>query len=212
MVRVKICGITNVEDALHAASCGADALGFVFYPQSPRFLTPEQAREIMTALPPFVAAVGLFVNEEPARVREVADFCGLDLLQLHGDEPAAGCSFPPYRVIKALRVKNAESLAGLSAYPVSAVLLDAWMADAYGGTGHRFDWQMAAHAAREGTVILAGGLTPENVGEAVRIVHPYGVDVSSGVELAPGRKDHEKVAAFIRNARAADRYPGDIVT
>jgi phosphoribosylanthranilate isomerase len=212
MVKVKICGITNVEDALQAASCGADALGFVFYPQSPRVLTPERAKEIVAALPPFVAAVGLFVNEEPARVREVADFCGLDLLQLHGDEPAAGCSFPPYRVIKALRVKNAESLTGLSAYPVSAVLLDAWVAGAYGGTGHRFNWQMAARAAREGTVILAGGLTPENVREAVRIVRPYGVDVSSGVESAPGRKDHEKVAAFIRNARAADRYPGDIGT
>jgi phosphoribosylanthranilate isomerase len=203
MIKVKICGITDPRDARQAAACGADALGFVFYPQSPRVISPEAARAIIAALPPFVAAVGLFVNEDPARIREIASFCGLDTLQLHGDEAAAGCLFPPYRVIKALRVRDEKSLAGLEAWPVSALLLDAWRPDSYGGTGHTFDWSVAARSARGCPLILAGGLTPENVAEAVRTVRPYAVDVSSGVESAPGRKDPGKVAAFIRAAKGA---------
>ncbi len=201
MVRVKICGITRIEDAQHAAACGADALGFVFYAKSPRCLSPESARGIIAKLPPFVSAVGLFVNEEPERVREIAEFCGLDLLQLHGDESPAGSLFPPYRVIKALRVRDAGSLTGAGAYVVSALLLDAWVEGAYGGTGHRFNWDLAAGVAREHRVILAGGLRAENVAEAVRRVRPYGVDVSSGVESAPGIKDPDLVAEFIRRAK-----------
>lgn len=201
MVKVKICGITNIEDALHAAGCGADALGFVFFEKSPRCLTPEAARGIIAKLPPFVAAVGLFVNESPERIRQIADFCGLDLLQLHGDEGPADCDYAPRRVVKALRVKDAASLEGHAAYAVSALLLDAWVVGAYGGTGERFNWELAAAVARQRPVILAGGLTAENVAEAVRTVRPYGVDVSSGIEASPGKKDPAKVEAFIRNAK-----------
>lgn len=202
MVKVKICGITNIEDALQAAGCGADALGFVFYKKSPRCLAPKAARQIIAELPPFVTAVGLFVNETPECIRQIADFCALDVLQLHGDEGPADCNYAPRRVVKALRVKEATSLAGHETYAVSALLLDAWVAGAYGGTGERFNWELAAAVARQRPVVLAGGLTPENVAAAVRMVRPYGVDVSSGVESTPGRKDPAKVEAFIRNAKS----------
>jgi phosphoribosylanthranilate isomerase len=201
MVKVKICGITNVDDALHACACGADALGFVFYEKSPRCLSPEAAQQIIAELPPFITAVGLFVNESPERIRQTADSCGLDVIQLHGDEGPTDCDFAPLRVVKALRVKEAASLDGHAAYAVSALLLDAWVAGAYGGTGERFNWELAAAVARQRPVILAGGLRAENVAEAVRTVRPYGVDVSSGVEASPGKKDPEKVAAFIRKAK-----------
>ncbi|WP_027714669.1 phosphoribosylanthranilate isomerase [Desulfuromonas sp. TF] len=202
MVKVKICGITNIDDAVHAADCGADALGFVFFDKSPRCISPEQARGIIAELPPFVTAVGLFVNEEPQRVREIAEFCALDALQLHGDETPQDCLLPPHRVVKALRVKDASSLVPLADYAVSALLLDAWVSGIYGGTGHVFNWELAARAAETRRIILAGGLNPDNVAEAVRSVRPYGVDVSSGVEAFPGRKDPKKVEAFIRNAKA----------
>jgi phosphoribosylanthranilate isomerase len=201
MVKVKICGITNIEDALHAAGCGADALGFVFYDRSPRCFAPEVARQIIAELPPFVTAVGLFVNETLERIRQIADFCGLDVIQLHGDEGPADCDFAPRRVVKALRVKDAASLAGHEAFQVSALLLDAWVPGVYGGSGQAFNWELATVVARQRPVILAGGLTAENVAAAVRTVRPYGVDVSSGVEASPGRKDPDKVAAFIRNAK-----------
>lgn len=202
MIRVKICGITDVEDALQACACGADALGLVFYPQSPRCVTPEQARAIIRALPPLVTTVGLFVNEEPQRIRQLADDCGLDVIQLHGDEGPDACDFAPRRSIKALRVKDAASLVGHEEFRTSALLLDAWVAGAYGGTGESFNWELAAGIACQRPVILAGGLTPENVAAAVNAVRPYGVDVSSGVESAPGRKDPARVAAFIRNAKS----------
>lgn len=203
MVRIKICGITHIDDALQACACGADALGLVFYEKSSRCVTREQARAIVAALPPFVTTVGLFVNERPETIREIVDFCGLDVIQLHGDEGPEACRFPPRRVLKALRVKGGESLAGVEDYDVSALLLDAWHPHSYGGTGRLGDWEVAARFAAERPVILAGGLNPENVAEAIRRVRPYGVDVSSGVESAPGRKDPALVAAFIRNARAA---------
>jgi phosphoribosylanthranilate isomerase len=201
--RVKICGITNLDDAHHAAACGADALGFVFYPGSPRFVDPDTARRIIAELPPLVTTVGLFVNEPPARIREMVDFCGLNTVQLHGDEEPDQCCYPPCRVIKAfrLRVDMQDSL--FAAYKVSALLLDAFVPDQLGGTGHRCDWAQAAVVASQHRVILAGGLNPENVAEAVRQVHPYGVDVSSGVEEKPGQKDPEKVARFIRMAKEA---------
>ncbi|MHB1399489.1 MAG: phosphoribosylanthranilate isomerase [Trichloromonadaceae bacterium] len=202
MLRVKICGITDVEDALQACACGADALGLVFYPRSPRCVTPEQARAIIQALPPLVTTVGLFVNEEPQRIRQLADDCGLDVIQVHGDEGPDACDFAPRRSIKALRVKDAASLVGHEEFRTSALLLDAWVAGAYGGTGESFNWELAAGIACQRPVILAGGLTPENVAAAVNAVRPYGVDVSSGVESAPGRKDPAKVAAFIRNAKS----------
>lgn len=201
MVKVKICGITNLDDALHACACGADALGFVFYAKSPRCVTPDAAQAIVTALPPFVTTAGLFVNEAPARVREIADVCGLDVIQLHGDEAPAECDFTPRRSIKALRVKDAASLAGHERFRTAALLLDAFVPGTYGGTGEAFNWELAAVVARQRPVVLAGGLTPDNVAAAVRTVRPYAVDVSSGVEAAPGKKDAAKVAAFIRNVK-----------
>ena len=201
MIKVKICGITNIDDALHAVACGADALGFVFYAKSPRCLTPEAAKEIIAALPPFVTTVGLFVNENPTRIRDVTAYCGLDVLQLHGEETPQDCLLLPRRVVKALRVKDEGSLKLLGYYPVSGLLLDSWVPGSYGGTGQCFNWNFASMAAKTYQIILAGGLTPENVAEAVQTVHPYGVDVSSGVENAPGCKDPAKVKAFIRNAK-----------
>jgi phosphoribosylanthranilate isomerase len=201
--RVKICGITNLDDAHHAAACGADALGFVFYPGSSRIENPDMARRIIAELPPLVTTVGLFVNEPPARSREMVDFCGLNTVQLHGDEEPDQCCYPPCRVIKAFRLRGDMQDSLFAAYKVSALLLDAFVPDQFGGTGHRCDWTKAAAIASQHRVILAGGLNPENVAEAVRQVHPYGVDVSSGVEEKPGQKDPEKVARFIRMAKEA---------
>lgn len=203
MPRVKICGITNLDDARHAAACGADALGFVFYPGSPRFVDPDQTRRIIAELPPLVTAVGLFVNEPPARIREMVEFCGLNTVQLHGDEEPDQCCYPPCRVIKALRLRGDMQGSQFAAYTVSALLLDAFVPNTFGGTGHRCDWEQAATVASQHRVILAGGLNPVNVADAVRQVRPYGVDVSSGVEEKPGQKDPEKVARFIRMAKEA---------
>lgn len=201
MVRVKICGITNLEDAHHAVDCGADALGFIFYPGSPRFIDPDRARCIIAELPPLMTTVGLFVNEPPVRIREIADFCGLNVIQLHGDELPDQCSHPPYRVVKAVRLETGMTAESMPKYPVSALLLDASVPGQYGGTGQLCDWETAAGFAAQQRIILAGGLKPGNVAEAVQRVRPYGVDVSSGVEASPGRKDPEKVAQFIRMAK-----------
>lgn len=201
--RVKICGITNLDDALHAAACGADALGFVFYPGSPRFVDQDTARRIIAELPPLVTTVGLFVNEPPTSICEMVEFCGLNTVQLHGDEEPDQCCYPPCRVIKALRLRADMQASQFAAYTVSALLLDAFVPNTFGGTGHRCDWGQAAAVASQHRVILAGGLNPENVAEAVRQVRPYGVDVSSGVEEKPGQKDPEKVARFIRMAKEA---------
>ncbi|MBW2688456.1 MAG: phosphoribosylanthranilate isomerase [Deltaproteobacteria bacterium] len=203
MPRVKICGITNIGDARHASVCGADALGFVFYPGSPRFVNPDMARRIIADLPPLVTTVGLFVNEPPARIREMVEFCGLDTVQLHGDEEPDQCSYPPCRVIKALRLREQMENSIFASYHVSALLLDAYVADRFGGTGQQCNWEQAALIATQQRVILAGGLNPENVVEAVRQVRPYGVDVSSGVEKEPGQKDPDKVASFICRAKEA---------
>ncbi len=201
MVRVKICGITNIEDALQAVAAGADALGFVFHPASPRHIFPEQAAEVIRVLPPFVQAVGLFVDVPLQQVNTITEACRLDLVQLHGDEPPDFCAAVNRRVIKAFRVKDITSLEPLRNYRVAGYLLDAWSPDAHGGTGKTFNWEIAATAREYGPIILAGGLTPENVGAAVARVRPYGVDVSSGVEATPGRKEQEKVQEFIRNAK-----------
>lgn len=196
-VRVKICGITRIEDALAAVAAGADALGFVFYAQSPRAVEPEQAAGIIRRLPPFVTTVGLFVNEARTRIEEVTRYCGLDMVQLHGDESPEECRIPGRRVVKALRVRDAESLKAAGRYDVAGLLLDAWSGEVYGGSGQTFDWTLLRNFASRRPVILAGGLTPDNVGEAIRSVRPFAVDVSSGVEAAPGRKDPRKIRAFI---------------
>ncbi|HZV81759.1 MAG TPA: phosphoribosylanthranilate isomerase [Geobacteraceae bacterium] len=201
MVRVKICGITTPEDARVAVEAGADALGFVFYDKSPRNINPLMAAKIIAALPPFVQTVGLFVNEEIEKINWTAGFCGLDLVQLHGDEEPEECGEVERRVVKAFRVKDLTSIERLQKFQVAGYLLDAWCPDAYGGTGKSFNWELTATAKQYGPIILAGGLTPDNVAEAVRQVQPYGVDVSSGVESAPGKKDGEKVREFIKRAK-----------
>jgi len=202
MVRVKICGITNSEDALLAIEAGADALGFVFFQGSPRYISPEKAADIIRRLPPFVQTVGLFVNEEPATVNSVADLCGLDVIQLHGEETPGYCESVRRRVIKAFRVKDIRTLDSLAQYQVSGCLLDAWSPAARGGTGLTFNWDIAAEATKRGhRIVLAGGLTPDNVAECIRQVRPYGVDVSSGVESAPGLKDASSIRLFIERAK-----------
>lgn len=201
MTKVKICGITTVEDGLMAAAAGADALGFVFYDRSPRNIDPERAAEIIRLLPPFVQVVGLFVRAPLEFVNATADRCRLDIVQLHGDEPPEFCARVNRRVIKAFRVKDITSLDPMKDYQVAGYLLDAYSPKAFGGTGIAFNWEIAELAKKFGPIILAGGLCPENVAEAVGRVAPYGVDVSSGVESSPGRKDPAKVRAFIKRAR-----------
>jgi phosphoribosylanthranilate isomerase len=204
-VRVKICGITNVQDALAAVDAGADALGFVFYEQSPRHLSYQSAGEIIRALPPFVAQVGVFVNVDEVTIRRAVLETGVDTLQFHGDESPEFChKFATLKVYKAFRIQSTGSLAALRGYATDAWLLDSFVADQRGGTGAPFNWDLAVQAVKLGRpVILAGGLTPENVAQAVQTVRPFAVDVSSGVESRPGKKDHAKVRAFIQSARTA---------
>lgn len=201
MVKVKICGITSLDDALTAVEAGADALGFVFYEKSQRNINPMQAAAIIAKLPPFIQTVGLFVNEEIEQINWTADYCGLDVVQLHGDETPEDCLEVKRRVIKAVRMKSLVSIEPLQKYQVAGYLLDAWCPDTYGGTGTTFNWEMAAAARQYGRIILAGGLTPENVAEAIAAARPYAVDVSSGVEAAPGKKDRAKVHEFVRRAK-----------
>jgi phosphoribosylanthranilate isomerase len=203
VVKVKICGITNLEDALAAVEAGADALGFVFKASSPRHIFPEQAAAIIRHLPPFIQTVGLFVDEKIENVNATANQCGLDLVQLHGDESPSYCSEVQRRVIKAFRVKDITSLEPTNKYQVSSLLLDAWSPSAHGGTGRTFNWEIAALAAASGRIILAGGLTPENVVDAISQVQPYAVDVSSGVESSAGKKDSEKIVQLIMAVRSA---------
>jgi phosphoribosylanthranilate isomerase len=201
MTKVKICGITTVEDGLMAVEAGADALGFVFYDRSPRNIDPERAAEIIRVLPPFVQVVGLFVHARLEFVNAMADRCRLDIVQLHGDEPQEFCARVNRRVIKAFRVKDITSLDPMKDYRVAGYLLDAYSPKAFGGTGITFNWETAEIAKKFGPIILAGGLCPDNVAEAVGQVAPYGVDVSSGVESSPGRKDPAKVREFIKRAK-----------
>ena len=201
MTRVKICGITCIEDALHAAALGADAVGFVFYPKSHRYVAAEKVREIIAGLPPLVITVGLFVNEAPQVVRETVLYCGLDRVQLHGEEDPRLVGLPPRRVIKAIRVRDAASLSDPGYWGEFPLLLDAWSEHGFGGSGETFDWQLAARMAERYPIILAGGLNPRNVREAIAAVRPYGVDVASGVEREPGLKDPDKVAAFLQAAK-----------
>jgi phosphoribosylanthranilate isomerase len=203
-VKVKICGITRVADAQAAASAGADMIGLMLYEHSPRHVTLGAASEIARALPPFVMRVGVFVNPEEEFVLRAIAECGLGLLQFHGDEPSEFCTQFGLMSMKALRVRDAESLKGLEKYQTDAFLLDAHSPTGLGGTGEQFNWELAVEAQKLGKpIFLAGGLTPENVAAAVRQVHPFAVDVSSGVESAPGIKDAAKVRAFIAAARAA---------
>lgn len=200
MTRVKICGITRAEDAQAAAALGADALGFILYAGSKRAIAPEAAAAIIRDLPPFVARVGVFVNEDPARMRELRDALGLSAIQLSGDEPATILAALDGPVIKAFRSIPAD----LSAWRVAAWLADGAASGSYGGTGTAADAGLVRTLALCGRLILAGGLVAETVGALVRAHRPYAVDVASGVESAPGVKDRAKMAAFIRATKSAD--------
>ena len=204
MAKIKICGITNLDDALAAADAGADALGFVFFKKSPRYVTPEKAAAIISKLPVFITTIGVFADERPEEILKNIEETGIDVLQFHGKEPPESCLLPR-RVIKGIRVKSLESLEPLSLYKdiVSAFLLDTYAPDMLGGTGQVFNWDIAIEAKKYGQIILAGGLTPENISEAIRRVNPYAVDVSSGVEIEKGKKDHQKMKSFIERARSA---------
>ena len=208
MVKVKICGITSYEDATAALEAGADALGFVFFDRSPRFINPVRAAGIISKLPPFIQTVGLFVNEEPVQVNWTADYCGLDVVQLHGDESPEDCLEIRRRVIKAFRVQKIISLAPLERYQdyqVSAYLLDAWSPDAYGGTGRTFNWELAQSARQYGPVILAGGLSPENVAEAIRAVNPMGLMFPAVWNMLPGKKMPKRFERLSERQKDCDR-------
>lgn len=204
-MKVKICGITNVEDAKVAVAAGADALGFVMYGKSPRCVKPAVASAIIAGLPPFVLPIGVFVNEDAGMVRKLMDECGFALAQLHGDEPVSYCEHFGRPALKAIRLKDRTAFLALAEFHgranVRGFVIDAFGEHAYGGTGQTVDWTLAAEVARAAPILLAGGLTPSNVAEAIRQVRPYGVDVSSGVEQSPGKKDPDKVKAFIQAAR-----------
>jgi phosphoribosylanthranilate isomerase len=212
MVRIKVCGLTDPVEARRAAECGVDAIGLVFA-KSPRQVDPETARRIVRAVPPLVQTVGVFVNESAERMQAIIAHCGLDLVQLHGREGPDVCEALAPRAVKAARVRRREDIEALSAYNgvARAFLLDAWSPDTHGGTGQTFDWSLIAEAggALSEPIILAGGLNPENVAQAVQQVRPWGVDVSSGVEISPGRKDMDKVRRFVDAVRGkrADRCP-----
>jgi len=202
-VKVKICGITNLADASTAVRLGADALGFIFAP-SPRRIAPQKVREIIRAIPPFVKTVGVFVNEAPASIRKVISDCGLDLVQLHGDESPALCDeLMPY-TIKALRIRDESSLQTGQAYhgKVRALLLDTYSKEKAGGTGKTFDWELAIKIKKQGTpIIISGGLAPSNIVAAIHTVRPYAVDVNSGVEERPGKKSHTLIRDLTEKVR-----------
>jgi phosphoribosylanthranilate isomerase len=199
---VKICGITRVEDALAAAALGADFVGLNFYPDSPRHIDAAVAAEIVRALPKGIEVVGVFVNESPGEINRIVEEVGLHLAQLHGAETPEASSLVRVPVIKALRIESADDIVAAEQYKVDLFLIDT-PSETWGGSGKKGDWKLAAEACRKLRAFLAGGLTPENVAEAVRTVNPYGVDVSSGVERAPGLKDRTKMAVFMDRAREA---------
>ena len=203
-VRVKICGITNLDDALAAIDFGADALGFVFFRSSPRYISYREASVIIRRLPPFINTVGVFVDENPGQIEKAISMTGINVVQFHS-VGSSEMSLLPCPVIKAIRVKSLDSLDPLINVKdvVSAFLLDTYTPDAFGGSGQIFNWEIALEAKQFGRIILAGGLTPDNISEAVKRVQPYGVDVSSGVEAKKGKKDHKKLKLFIDHAKRA---------
>ena len=206
MVKVKICGITNIEDARLALELGADMLGFNFYEKSPRYISPQDARPLIDDLPEYVENIGVFVNMEGYRIDEWVELIGLDSVQLHGDEDDGFVSdlrrYMDAKIIKAFRAGPGFSVESIMESTADSILLDAFATGQYGGTGEQFEWSIASDAVKlRPDLILAGGLTPENVAEGVRVVRPYAVDVASGVESAPGKKDPAKLEAFIKNAK-----------
>ena len=200
-VKVKICGTTSLKDALLAAEIGADAVGFIFYNESPRSISQKEVKEIVAQLQPIVETNGVFVIETSDKVNRIAERCRLTAVQLHGNESPAFCRRIKGRVVKAFRVKDAESLKGISGYDVCGFLLDSYNDGGRGGTGQVFDWNLALRAKKQGPVILAGGLNPYNVFTAIHRVKPYGGDGCSGVEKSAGVKDPQKIKDFIKAVR-----------
>jgi len=203
MIKVKICGITNLEDALAALFSGANALGFVFYKKSPRYISPLKARNISRILPKKISRVGVFVDEDARTVKKLARFCGLDMLQFHGRETPAYCrKFKGYKVIKAFLVKKELDLAKISEYKGCAWLFDTYTKGSSGGTGKKFNWNLLRNAVKmKHPVFLSGGLTARNVGRAIKLLKPDWVDASSALESMPGKKDHKKIKRFIQTSR-----------
>jgi phosphoribosylanthranilate isomerase len=207
MTWIKICGITNIEDALNVASLGADALGFIFAPSSRR-VEPDVAKKIILALPKTLLKIGVFVNEAPEEVQRVAKYCSLNALQFHGEESPEYCKRFYHPIIKAIRIKSFESLKEMEKYPDCLILLDTFSPTQAGGTGNPFPWEVALKAKEEKEFILSGGLKPENIEEAIKKVRPWGVDVCSGVEAIPKKKDLLKMANFVKEVRKADENTG----
>ena len=202
MTKIKICGITNIQDAMAAVNLGADALGFVFYKESKRYINPSNAFEITKMLPPFVKKIGVFTNEDQSSIKDITAEVNLDLLQIHGDETPEYCTRLESPYIKAFRLKDEAAISEINDYNTNYFLFDAYSKDEYGGTGHAFDWNIIKDKPFENKyVILSGGLNPGNVGEAVSLLNPYAVDVSSGVEESPGKKDIVKIKKFIEAVR-----------
>jgi len=200
MVKVKICGITNLEDALISYFAGAQALGFVFYKKSPRYIRPVKAANIARILPKKIKLVGVFVNEKVATVKKIAKFCNLDMLQFHGQESPEYCNrFKGYKVIKAFRISHKEDLAGISKYKTFACLFDSFSRTKLGGTGKKFNWKILAKAVKiEPIIFISGGLTSGSVKKAVKLLRPDWVDVSSSLESKPGKKDYQKIRKFMQ--------------
>lgn len=209
--RIKVCGITSAEDAKEAIRVGVDAIGFIFVESSPRYISPEKAKEIVTQLPPFIHFVGVFVDKDPIEVEEIIEYCGLTYVQLHGSEDAEYCrklahAATPCRLIKAFRVGPESKTADFTQYEssVKGFLLDTYVEGQEGGTGKPFDWSITASLGLQLPVILAGGLNPDNVCEAVRTVRPFAIDINSGVELEPGKKDITKLHSLIKSVAVVD--------
>ena len=201
MVKIKVCGITSLEDAMKAVELGADILGFNFYPPSPRYISPEKAQTILAQVPKQIGKVALFVNEPAEKIHAVIGKQTFSGVQFHGEESAAYCRGWELKVIKAFRVRDRESLSGIDGFPADYYLVDSW-APGYGGSGAPFPWKWL-EGLNSKRLILAGGLDAGNVAEAIRLVRPYGVDVCTGVEARPGMKDHEKLKEFIFAAKNA---------
>ena len=205
MTQVKICGITNKEDALCAAGCGAAALGFIFYPPSPRYIKPVDARKIISVLSDELVKVGVFVNEKSEEIKRVMKYCALDMIQLHGDESPEFCrAFPASRVIKAVELKNDDDVNRALDYDVAALLMDSRHAGLYGGTGKKANWKLACRTKNKKPLILSGGLNEGNIAEALQMVAPAALDINSGMELSPGKKDHATLARIFNIIQAAD--------
>jgi phosphoribosylanthranilate isomerase len=205
-MEIKICGITNREDAINACTYRADALGFIFYQQTPRYVTPEAAKHIIENLPRGIIKVGVFVNHDIQAVKDIFEYCGLDLIQLHGDESPEYCKqFPDSLLIKAYSPRSEEDLIIVNKYPVKAILIDSRDSGRYGGTGKTSDWNLAAKLKEMHALILSGGLNIDNILEAMKTVLPHAVDVNSGIEVSPGKKDPDKMKTIIEMVHAIER-------